>query len=79
MDPRLRPGTNHCKCGVCGEYFKCTVDGGYESDDLVRQIEAILLDEFYLPGSDGVAALRSQAPEIAARIYDLFQRSVQAD
>ena len=21
MDPRLRPGTNHCKCGVCGEYF----------------------------------------------------------
>ena len=21
MDPLLRPGTNHCKCTVCGEYF----------------------------------------------------------
>lgn len=20
-DPRLRPGTNHCKCSGCGEYF----------------------------------------------------------
>lgn len=20
-DPKLRPGTNHCKCAACGEYF----------------------------------------------------------
>ena len=20
-DPKLMPGTNHCKCAVCGEYF----------------------------------------------------------
>ena len=21
MDPKLRPGTNRCKCAACGEYF----------------------------------------------------------
>jgi hypothetical protein len=21
MDPRLRPGTKHCLCSACGEYF----------------------------------------------------------
>jgi len=22
-DPKLRPGTNHCLCSACGEYFTC--------------------------------------------------------
>ena len=33
-------------------------------------IEAILEDEFCLPGSDGVAALRFQIPSITNRIID---------
>ena len=45
--------------------------GGYESDEkerLAKAIEAILEEEFYLPGSDGVAALRFQISDISARI-----------
>lgn len=28
MDERLRPGTNHCKCAACGNYF--TSDSSFQ-------------------------------------------------
>ena len=56
LDPKLRMGTNYCKCAACGEYFTC--DKNFQLHRLGRGKERICRNPSTIHDKNGIARLR---------------------
>ena len=71
VDPKLRPGTKHCKCAACGEYF--TVVGNFDLHRKDGPKSRVCVDQSTLVNKKGKARLRRNAQGLWTGVGGIYK------